>query len=101
MAKAGRIYHRTESGSQALESQNAALRAETRWLLGLIGSETHLDVIRNGMRRYADDEIAQLLSELEGLGFVGSVAATESHDLDFTGTLSLAALRAAQSAAGH
>ena len=94
-----RIYTRTDAGSRALESQDAALRGETRWVLGLINADTHLDVIRNGMRRYSETEILQLLAELEGEGFINSVEASTEHDLDFTGNFSLAALRAAHNAA--
>jgi Cdc6-like AAA superfamily ATPase len=47
------------------------------------------------MRGYSDERIGELLTELEALGLVKSVASSAEHDLDFTGSLSLAALRAA------
>jgi hypothetical protein len=50
------------------------------------------------MRRYSDERIMELLMELEALQLVTSVAAKEEHDLDFTGSLSLGALRAAHNA---
>ena len=93
MAALNRIYERT-----ALEAPAAGLRAESRWLLGLITSGTHAETIRAGMRRYSDERIAELLTELEALQLVRSVAASTEHDLDFTGSLSLAALRAANAA---
>jgi hypothetical protein len=93
MAQLNRIYERTDAGASALEAPG--LRAESRWLLGLIKSGTHAETIRLGMRRYSDEE---LLMELEALELVASVAAREEHDLDFTGSLSLGVLRAAQSA---
>jgi hypothetical protein len=86
-----RIYERT-----ALEAPAASLRAESRWLLGLIKSGTHAATIRAGMGRYSEERIAELLTELEALQLVTSKAASAEHDLDFTGSLSLAALRAAQ-----
>ena len=92
MAALNRIYERT-----AMEAP-AGLRAESRWLLGLITSGTHAETIRAGMRRYSDERIAELLTELEALQLVRSVAASTEHDLDFTGSLSLSALRAAHNA---
>ena len=68
-------------------------------MLGLITSDTHLEVIRRALHRYSEDEIAGLLAELEGLGYIRSEAATSDHDLDFTGALSLAALRQAHNGA--
>ena len=99
MAELDRIYQRTEAGLKALESSSPSLRAETRWLLGLIKADTHAALLRAGMRRYPDERIAELLDELEKQGFIESAAATREHDLDFTGTLSLAALRMAHNAA--
>jgi hypothetical protein len=61
----------------------------------LINAETHADVAGAGMRGYTKNRIAELLAELENLGFVASAPATTQHDLDFTGTFSLAALAAA------
>jgi hypothetical protein len=91
MAALDRIYERT-----AREAPVAGLRAESRWLLGLIHSGTHAATIRAGMGRYSDERIAELLTELEALQLVTSKAASAEHDLDFTGSLSLSALRAAQ-----
>jgi hypothetical protein len=98
MAGLNRIYDRTEQGLKALEGTAAGLRAESKWLLGLIKSGTHAETIRAGMRRYTDERIAELLTELEALQLVKSVAESSDHDLDFTGSLSLAVLRAAQNA---
>ena len=99
MAELDRIYQRTEAGLRALDSSSSSLRAETRWLLGLIKVDTHAALLRAGMRRYPDQRIAELLDELEKQGYIESAAATREHDLDFTGTLSLAALRTAHNAA--
>lgn len=100
MAGLDRIYDRTEQGLKALHGTAAALRAESKWLLGLITSGTHAETIRTGMRRYTDERIAELLTELEALQLVKSVAASSAHDLDFTGSFNLAELRAAQNAFG-
>ena len=98
MAELNRIYDRTAMGRSALENPASGLRAESRWLLGLIKSVTHAETIRAGMRRYSDERIMELLAELEALQLVTSVAAKSEHDLDFTGELSLATLRAAHNA---
>ena len=90
MAALDRIYERT-----GLEAPAASLRAESRWLLGLISSGTHAATIRAGMGRYSEERIGELLTELEALQLVRSVTATKEHDLDFTGSLSRSALRAA------
>jgi hypothetical protein len=93
MASLNRIYERTD-----LETPVTGLRAESRWLLSLIRTCTHAETIRAGMGRYTDERIAELLTELEALELVRSVTATADHDLDFTGSLSLGALRAAHNA---
>jgi hypothetical protein len=98
MAALNRIYERTEMGRSALEATASGLRGESRHLLGMITSGTHAETIRAGMRRYTDERLAELLTELEALQLVTSVAAKAEHDLDFTGELSLSALRAAHNA---
>jgi hypothetical protein len=91
-----RIYDRTEAGQKALDdSASTKLRAETRWMLGLVSAGTHAHEVRRGMRRYPDERIAELLTELEALGFIHSVAGGTHHNLDFTGSFSLAELAAA------
>lgn len=99
MANLGRLYQRTDVGLKALQDSTSALRTEMRCLLGLISAKTHADVAGAGMRGYTKDRIAQLLSELESLGFVESVPATTQHDLDFTSTFSLAALATSHNSA--
>lgn len=92
MAAFDRIYERT-----GVETPAASLRAESRWLLGLISSGTHAETIRASMGgRYSNERVAELLTELEALQLVKSTAAGAEHNLDFTGSLSLSALRAAR-----
>ena len=76
-------------------SPASGLRAESRWLLELVHRGVHATTIRAGMRGYSDERIGELLTELEALELVKSVASGAEHDLDFTGSLSLATLRAA------
>lgn len=75
------------------------MRGGRRWVLTLITSDTHVDGIRRVLHRYSEDEIVGLLGELEALGYIRSADATSEHDLDFTGALSLAALRQAHNGA--
>ena len=93
MSSLNRIYERT-----ATEIPSSGLRAESRWLLGLIGEHTHAETIRRGMQRYSDERLAELLTELEAMQLVKSVAESADHNLDFTTSLSVAALRAAHDA---
>ena len=102
MANPDRIYERTAAGQKALEAGGSSLRAEMLWVLGLIKTKTHADEVRHGMpNRYSVDQIAELLSDLEKLGFIESVTATTEHNLDFTQNLSLAELSAAHKPAGR
>jgi hypothetical protein len=86
MAKLERIYRCTESGLKAWQSQDPALPAEDRRILGLIQRETHWDVMRSFLRRHWD---RARLADLEARGWVVSEAVAPGHDLDFTGTLAL------------
>jgi hypothetical protein len=95
-----RIYERTEAGLKALDDPSAALRAECRWVLGLVKTGTHTDMVRAGMRRYPDQRVAEVLAELESLGFIKSVPASSDSDLDFTGNFNLAELAAAMKKSG-
>jgi hypothetical protein len=99
MAKTERIYRRTEAGLRAYESPDSGLHAQQRGILGLIESDTHSDLIRNALRRrFGDKQVEAWLSDLEKRGFLEAVEVTPEHDLDFTGSLSLAELRARQAA---
>jgi len=80
-----RIYERTEAGMKALDDPRSALRAELRGMLGLVKTRTHADLVRAAVRRFPARRVAEVLAELEKLGFVKSVPATAEHDLDFTG----------------
>jgi hypothetical protein len=95
MTMPDRIYERTEAGLKALDDSSSALRAETRWVLALVKTGTHADLVRSGMRHYPEQRVADMLAELESLGFIKSVPATSDHNLDFTGNFSLAELAAA------
>jgi CheY-like chemotaxis protein len=89
MGPKGRIYRLTESGRKAWETQDAAVPADYRRILGLIDDEAHFDVIRGLLRRYADSLIADWLAELEELELLSSQAAAPEQDLDFTGSFRL------------
>jgi len=82
-----RVYSRTEAGENAFASGDVAIPSEYRRILRVIEGKTHSDVIRGRLRHYDDALITDWLSELEELGFVSSVTADTTQDLDFSGIL--------------
>jgi len=86
MAKPERIYRCTEAGLKAWQSQDCALAAEDRRILGLVREKAHSDVIRSFLRRHWDQV---RLADLEARGLIASQPAASNHDLDFTGALVL------------
>jgi hypothetical protein len=93
MARPDRIYRRTEAGRKAWETQDPKVLLEYRRLLGLINTDAHADLLCSTLGgRYADEEIAELLCELQRLGLVESVASTPKENLDFTGNFTVSAL---------
>jgi hypothetical protein len=93
MAAAERIYRRTDAGRKAWESPSSGLPGPYRRILGVITGETHSEVVRGLLRCYSERQLEDWLTEMETLGFIQSLPVTSGHDLDFTGSFSLAALR--------
>ena len=89
MGKLERVFRRTASGAQALESKDPALSAEHLQVLALIEGEVHWDEIKKLLRRHAD---FQRLAELESRGLVVSEAEAAGADLDFTGNFAFGKL---------
>lgn len=89
MAKAARIYRMSTSGRRAWEKEDPSVPAAFRRILGMLESDTHTDVVRGYLRRYADQLIFEWLGELEELGLVESREDKAAHDLDFTGNFKL------------
>lgn len=87
MAVQERIYRRTEAGRKAWQSQDPALPAEYRQILGLIQGQTHSEVVRARLRRHWD---RIRLADLEAMGLIVSEPAAPKHDLDFGLALSSA-----------
>jgi CheY-like chemotaxis protein len=88
-----RIYSRTAAGEEAFASDDVAIPSDYRRILRVIEGKTHADVIRGRLRHYADALLADWLAELEELGFVSSVPADATQDLDFSGLLKAQQLR--------
>jgi len=82
-----RIYSRTNSGDEALGSDDVAIPSDYRRILRVIEGETHLDVIRGRLRHFADELLADWLAELEELGFVSSIPADSTQDVNFSSLL--------------
>ena len=72
MAALDRIYERTALEAPSTPARRIALAARPDH------QRTHAATIRAGMRRYSDERITELLTELEALQLVRSVAATKS-----------------------
>jgi hypothetical protein len=92
----GRIYRRTEAGRRAWDLQNSSVPLEYRRVLGLITTEVHTDELRTRLGRYTEAALNELFTELEHLGYLESRQETPEQDLDFTTSLDLMSLVAAQ-----
>jgi CheY-like chemotaxis protein len=79
-----RSYRITGTGKDARAGNDTAIPADYRRLLALMGAKTHFDVIRGRLREYPDQLLEEWLAELEELGFIETLPADSSGDLDFT-----------------
>ena len=82
-----RIYVRTETGEEALASDDVAIPSDYRRILRVIEGSTHAQVIRGRLRHVADALLDDWLAELEELGFVSSMAKDVTRELDFQSLL--------------
>lgn len=92
MAK--RLYRRTGKGTAVWQRQDPSVPLEFRRILGIIEGDMHPDSLR-GRLPFTEIGLHQLLEELVEDGYLEAVNASESHDLDFTGSLNLGDLRKA------
>jgi DNA-binding PadR family transcriptional regulator len=88
-------YSLTEAGARALADASSGLSIPCRRILGFVQGETHFAVISAGMAMCAEAQVAGWLKQLESQGLLKAHGVGAERDLDFTGSLSLAALRAA------
>ena len=81
------VYYLTASGNDAVFAKNghANFPLEYRRLLGLIGSEGHIEVLRGRLRRFSDRLINDWLRELQDLKMIEARPAGDVDDLTFTG----------------
>lgn len=91
-----RIFRRTESGSEVLRTDDAAVPSDYRRLLKLIDQDTHIDVVRGRLRQYPDRLIEEWLEELVELGYLDHAAPADPTDLDFTAYFANAPATAAE-----
>ena len=89
-----RLYRRTQAGTAAWQRQDAKVPLEFRRILGLIEGDMHFDSLR-GRVPFTEIGLSHILEELVEQGFLEAVQASESHDLDFTGSLNLSDIRKA------
>jgi hypothetical protein len=92
MAK--RLYRRTGKGTAVWQRQDPSVPLEFRRILGIIDGDMHPDSMR-GRLPFTEIGLQQLLEELVEEGFLEAVDASDTHDLDFTGSLNLTDLRKA------
>lgn len=96
MATAGRIYRRTEAGRKAWDTQNPSVPLEYRRVLGVIATDVHCDSLRATLGRCPEAELLEILAELELRGLIESQEDVAENDLDFTTSINVADLLAAQ-----
>ncbi len=95
MAMPSRIYRRTEAGRKAWDTQSSQVPLDHRRVLGLIDAEAHSDSLKARLR-YSETELLELLAELELRGLIESQEDAADNDLDFTTSINVADLMAAQ-----
>lgn len=81
------VYYLTAAGNDAVFAKNghAHFPLEYRRLLGLIGSEGHIEVLRGRLRRFSDRLIGDWLQELEDLKMVEARPARDVKDTTLIG----------------
>ena len=81
------VYYLTAAGSDAVfgKREQANFPLEYRRLLGLIGSEGHIEVLRGRLRRFSDRLIEDWLTELEQLRMIEARPAEDETEITFTG----------------
>ena len=89
-----RLYRRTQAGTAAWQRQDTRVPLDYRRILGLIEGDMHPDTLR-GRLPFTEIGLSALLEDLVADGFLEAVDASETHDLDFTGSLNLSDLRKA------
>lgn len=97
MAMPSRIYRRTEAGRKAWDTQSTQVPLDHRRVLGLIDAEVPGDSLKARLGRYySETELLELLAELELRGLIESREDAADNDLDFTTSINVADLMAAQ-----
>ena len=80
------VYSLTAAGMSAFGDEDATvLPLEYRRLLGLIGVEGHVEVLRGRLRRFPDRLIEEWLRELAELKLIAPAADTALEDVTFSG----------------
>lgn len=81
------IYSLTAAGAAAVAAKDSDtdFPLEYRRILGLIGTGTHVDVLRGRLRRFPDGLIDDWLKELQDLKMIDAQPAGELEDFTFTG----------------
>jgi hypothetical protein len=95
-----RLYSLTEAGRKVWDTRNNRVPLDCRRVLGLIKPETDPRDLRARLG-WSEDAVDEVLKELERGGLVKSIgmsASPDAPDLDFTDSLKIADIQAAQRA---
>ena len=96
MLSMGRLYHRTDAGRRAWDTQNSLVPLDCRRVLGFVERDTSPGDI-GAKLGWSTALVDDILKELEAGGLVKSVDTGPDKDaLDFTGQFLVADFQAAQ-----
>lgn len=90
-----RLYSRTDAGRRAWDTQNSVVPLDCRRVLGFVSKDTATGEIREKLG-WSEAALDEILKELEDGGLVKSVdAGPDKNALDFTDSFLIADLKAA------
>jgi hypothetical protein len=90
-----RLYHRTDAGRRAWDTQNKLVPLDCRRVLGYVDKDTAAEQIGQKLG-WSEAAVKEILGELEAGGLVTSVdSGPDRNELDFTGSFRVEDLQAA------
>ena len=90
-----RLYHRTDAGRRAWDTQNKLVPLDCRRVLGFVEKDTAPEHIGKKLG-WSEAAVKDILAELEAGGLVKSVdTGPDKNELDFTGSFRIEDLQAA------
>jgi hypothetical protein len=93
--RVARLYHRTDAGRRAWDTQNKLVPLDCRRVLGFVEKDTAPADIGHKLG-WSEAAVNEILAELEAGGLVKSVdTGPDKNELDFTGSFRIEDLQAA------